>query len=134
MIYNKYMDTSSPKILTVVVMDENNQPAEGATVTMQPTGGIGITNAQGEAQMKLGRALKYDVTVKVDGASVTVPYYVTKNGATRLVVNPTYLKIVAQEASPLARFDILNYSTIGIGLGIILILLVVWKLFSRRRR
>ena len=75
-------------ILTVIVLNTDGQPTEGARVSITPSSAVEVTNKAGEVSFKLGDALKYDVTATADGKTVTVPYYVTAGGATRLVVNP----------------------------------------------
>lgn len=118
--------------LTVVVLDEQGQPAQNANVSISPANASGVTNNSGEILFTLGEATKYSITATASGKTVTVPYYVTKDGATRLVVNPVYVKSI--ETQPyLPTFNFENISIIYIGLGIIIILVIVWKLFRRKK-
>lgn len=125
------MDT---KTLTIVVTNPAGEPTAGARVELTPGGAKGVTGANGEVELKLGQAMKYDVTVKSDDGSVTVPYYVTANGATRLVVNPTYVKSVeAQQSGALMNFATTAVpKTVWVGLGVVIVVLIVWKLLRRR--
>ena len=77
---------SDPTELTVIVKDADLNPAPGALVTINPSGGSGRTNRDGEVKLKLSGASKYDVTVTLDDETVTVPYYVIPDGSTRLEV------------------------------------------------
>ena len=120
------------KILTVVVLDENSQPAVNANVSITPSNASGVTNNSGEIQFTLGSATKYDITATANKKTVTVPYYVTNGGATRLVVNPVYVKSIEQQLHP-AWYKSGLVSTIGIGLAIVIVLVLLWKLFLRRK-
>jgi hypothetical protein len=124
------MDT---KTLTIVVTNPEGQPTAGARVELAPGGTKGVTGANGEVELKLGQAMKYDVTVKSDDGSVTVPYYVTSNGATRLVVNPTYVKSVeAKQPGALVNFaSTAMPKTVWVGIGVVILVLIVWKLLRR---
>ena len=129
--------TSAPTVnnsqtLTVVVLNEKGQPAQGANVSITPSNASGVTNTSGEIQFTLGGATKYDVTATADGKTVTVPYYVTQGGATRLVVNPVYVKSVEQQLHP-SWFNSGVISTVGIGLGIIIVFVILWKFFHRKK-
>ncbi len=125
--------TDQPKTLTVVVLDDKNIPTEGAKVSVMPGDLSNVTNSAGEVQFKLGNATKYDVTATYGSKTVTVPYYVTKDGATRLVVNPTYVRMIEKKLHPsLVSSEALPY--IGIGLGVIIVLFVVWKFFLKKKR
>jgi hypothetical protein len=124
---------SNPGILTVVVISANNQPVAGAQVSISPSDASAVTNAAGEAQFTLGSATKYSVTASADNKTVTVPYYVTANGATRLVVNPVYVQSVEAKLHPAPWYD----SPFAIAGGIVLvivILLVIWRFFFRGRK
>jgi hypothetical protein len=125
---------SDSQTLTVVVLDENSQPAKNAKVSITPSDASGVTNNSGEIQFTLtGTATKYDITAKADGKTVTVPYYVTQGGATRLVVNPVYVQSIEAQLHPFWRSS--GFITgVSVGLGILIILVIVWKLFKRRKR
>lgn len=118
--------------LTVVVLDEQGQPAENANVSISPANASGVTNNSGEILFTLGEATKYNITATASGKTVTVPYYVTKDGATRLVVNPVYVKSIETQLD-LPVFNSGIIPMIGIGLGIVIILVIVWKLFRRKK-
>lgn len=123
---------NEPIILTVIVQDSNSQPTPGAHVSITPSDASGVTNAAGEINFTLGTAKKYDITATADSKTVTVPYYVTENGATRLIVNPVYVKSVERQLHP----SVFNSSTvlnIGIGLGIVIVIAIIWKLLPRRK-
>ena len=119
--------------LTVVVQDDKSQPTEGAKVSIKPSDASGVTNANGEIQFQLGTSTKYEVTAIYGNKKVTVPYYVTKNGATRLVVNPTYVKKIEKQLHPsIFNSDVVTYT--GIAVGVILIFFVIYKFFKRKKR
>ncbi|MFA6190247.1 MAG: hypothetical protein WC711_01890 [Candidatus Staskawiczbacteria bacterium] len=124
---------NEPIILTVIVVDSKSQPKEGATVSITPSDATLKTNSAGEVQFKLGTAKKYEITASVDFAKVTVPYYVTKDGATRLMVNPVYVKSVEAQLHPWWRSTGF-ITTVSVGLGIIIVLVVVWKFFKRKKK
>ena len=129
--------TSAPMVnnsqtLTVVVLNEKSQPAQGVNVSITPSNASGVTNASGEIQFTLGSATKYDVTATSDGKTVTVPYYVTQGGATRLVVNPVYIKSVEAQLHP-SFFNSNLVFTIGISLGIIIVFVILWKFLRRKK-
>lgn len=124
---------NNSKTLTVVVLNEKSQPVQGANVSITPSNFSGVTNSSGEIQFTLGSATKYDVTATADGKTVTVPYYVTQGGATRLVVNPVYVKSVEAQLHQSSWISSGFVTTVGVGLGIIIILVIVWKLFRRRK-
>ena len=116
------------KILTVVVLDEKSQPTKGAKVSITPSNASGVTNNLGEIQFTLsGGATKYDITATAGGKTVTVPYYVTQGGATRLVVNPVYVKSVEAKLHP-SFFVAHPVLSAGIGIGIVILGIVIWKL------
>jgi hypothetical protein len=123
---------NNTQILTVVVLDENSQPTAGANVSIAPSNESGVTDTSGEIQFTLGSATKYDITATANAKTVTVPYYVTQGGATRLVVNPVYVKSVEARLHP-AWYKSNLVSTVGISLGIIIVLVILWKLFRRRK-
>lgn len=123
---------NNSQTLTVVVLNEKGQPTQGANVSITPSNAYGVTNNSGEIQFTLGGATKYDITATADGKTVTVPYYVTQGGATRLVVNPVYVKSVEAQLHP-SFFNSNLVSTIGISLGIIIFLIILWKLFRRKK-
>lgn len=125
---------NEPIILTVIVQDDKSQPTEGARVSIRPQDASSVTNSVGEVQFKLGSDTKYEVTATYKNKTVTVPYYVTKNGATRLVVNPTYVRTIEKQLHPYAFFksDILTYA--GIILGIVILFFVARILLKKIRR
>lgn len=122
--------------LTVIVLDAKSQPVPGAKVSIEPSNASGVTNNAGEIQFTLGNAIKYDVTASVGSNTVTVPYYVTKNGATRLIINPAYVKSVETQLnhSQSSSVNLGFLSIAGIVLGIVIVLVIIWRLFRRRRR
>ena len=123
---------SNSHTLTVVVLNEKSEPAKDAKVSITPSDASGVTNSSGEIQFVLsGSATKYDITAKADGKTVTVPYYVTQGGATRLVVNPVYVKSIESQLHPFWGSSGLVKS-VGIGLGIIILVVVVLKLIGGR--
>lgn len=122
---------SDPGTLTVVVLNANSQPVAGAHVSIEPSGASGITDSTGQVQLPLGSALKYDVTASADNKTVTVPYYVTSNGATRLVVNPSYVESVEAQLHPSPWTNPQLLWTVGIALAVVIII-VVWKLLRRK--
>ena len=125
--------TSEAKVLTVVVLDDKNVPTEGARVSIKPSDASNTTNSVGEAQFTLGSATKYDITASYGSKTVTVPYYVTKDGATKLIVNPTYVRSIENKLHPsLISSQFLLYS--GIGLGIIIVLFCIWKFFIKKKK
>lgn len=121
--------------LTVVVLNEDSQPAAGASVTLIQTGDSGVTDTSGEIEFELGRFLKYDIEVKNGSDEVTVPYYVTEGGATRIVVNPQYVKSVEKslDGGGIDFTDTTTLVPIGILLGVVVFLFILWKFFKRRR-
>ena len=125
---------SNTGVLTVVVVDDNGQPTQGAQVSITPSDASGTTNSAGEIQFKLGTASKYSITASYKSNTVTVPYYVTENGATRLLVNPVYVKTVEKQLDPQPFINSNLITGIGIGLGIIVVIVIVWKFLIRRQR
>jgi hypothetical protein len=120
------------KMLTVVVVDEKGQPAVDVVVSIKPSDASLVTNNAGEVQFKLGDATKYDITASYGSSKVTVPYYVTKDGATRLVVNPVYVKSVEAKLHPSWFTSPIALNT-GAVLSIFILLFFIWKFFVRRR-
>jgi len=125
---------SNAGTLTVVVLDAKSQPVAGASVSITPSDASATTNASGEAQFKLGSATKYEVTASTGNSTVTVPYYVTANGATRIIVNPIYVKSVEAQRHHSSGLGSGFLATGGIILVIIIVLVVVWKMFRRRSK
>ena len=128
------MENTKNITLTVVVLDENSQFADGSKVSITPSNASGITNKSGEVQFTLtGTAIKYDVTASSNGKTVTVPFYVTEGGATRLVVNPVFVTTMERQLHPFGFFS-KNVLGIGIGFAIIVLFFVAWNVLRRRRR
>lgn len=123
---------NQPKVLTVVVLDDKSNPTEGARVSIKPSDASNVTNGAGEVQFTLGGATKYDITASYGSKTVTVPYYVTKDGATRLVVNPTYVKSVEDRLNP-SFFSFKVLSITGIVIGVLIAGFFVWRFFKRRK-
>lgn len=121
-------------ILTVVVLDDKSQPTEGARVSIKPSNASEVTNSAGEVKFQLGNETKYDVTASYGSKTVTVPYYVTKNGATRLVVNPTYVRTIEKQLHQFSFFNSNLFTYIGIGLGLIILFFVIKKILQIKRR
>lgn len=119
--------------LTVVVLDSENKPTEGSRVVVEQTKESGVTNSVGEVQFNLSGYNKYDITASSGRATVTVPYYVTQNGVARLVVSPTYVRSVEKKLHP-SFFSSDFISISGIVLGVVIILIVFWKLKKKKRR
>lgn len=127
--------SSSSKILTVIVTDEKGAKASGAKVTLNPGGTTVVTPASGEVQLKLGTASKYEVTVVLGNAKVTVPYYYKPGGATRLLVNPVYVQSVEAKVGygNLPAWLTPNVIEIAAVIFVVfLVLLTLRKLFRRR--
>src|ERR1035437_4979436 len=112
---------SGPVVLTVVVLDDKSQPVSGARVSITPSDTSAVTNSSGEVQFTLGSAIKYNVTATAGSNTVTVPYYVTKNGATRLVVNPKYVKTIEAQLHPSSFFGTGFFVTSGIVLALVIV-------------
>jgi len=125
---------NNPITLTVVVLDAKSQPVAGASVSITPSDASATTNASGEAQFKLGSATKYEVTASTGNNTVTVPYYVTANGATRLVVNPAYVRSVEAQRHPSSGISHGLLTTAGIVLGAVIVIFIVWRMFRRKDR
>jgi hypothetical protein len=123
---------ANPGTLTVVVLDAKSQPITGATVSISPSDASAVTDSAGEVQFQLGTALKYEVTASANSNTVTVPYYVTPNGATRLVINPTYVAAVEARLHPSPWFDSPFVITAGIVLAVVIIAVIIWKFFRRK--
>lgn len=127
---------TSPITLTVVVQNDKSQPTEGAKVSIQPSDASSVTNASGEVSFKLGNDTKYEITATYGNKKVVVPYYVTKDGATRLVVNPTYVRTIEKQLHP-SFFSSKIFTFAGIIIGIVLLFFIIkkiLKLFVRRKR
>ena len=124
------------KTLNVVVVDSNNNPTSGAKVSISPGDQSVVTNGAGEASFSIGSAAKYNITVQSGSNTVILPYYVTKDGATRMVVNPSYVKTV--EAAMNKGGGSLSFVTSHIGtliavvVGIVVVYYLVKKLFGRK--
>jgi hypothetical protein len=134
------MENSNTKnnsvILTVVVQDDKSQPTQGAKVSITPSDASSVTNTLGEVQFKLGNDKKYEITATYGNKEVTVPYYVTKDGATRLVVNPTYVRTIEKQLNPLF-FSSKFFVYTGIIVGLILMFFIIrrlMKFFIKRKR
>jgi hypothetical protein len=125
--------TNEPISLTVVVLDSKSMPTEGARVSITPSDASSITNTMGEVIFKLGNDTKYQITASSGNKTVTVPYYVTENGATRLVVNPTYVRTIEKQLHPYAfkNFGVVTY--VGIAIVILLIIFFIYRTFRRKR-
>ena len=123
---------TGPVVLTVVVLDDKSQPISGARVSITPSTNSTVTNSSGEAQFTLGTAIKYDITATAGSNTVTVPYYVTKNGATRLVVNPKYVKSVEAQLHPSSGILFYSLSTVGIVLAVAVVFVIVWSYFKSK--
>ncbi len=119
--------------LTIVVLNDKNQPAEGAEISIQPSGTSGVTNNAGEFQFKLGNYSKYEITASFDSSTVTVPYYVTSSGATRLVINPVYVESVEKQLNQSNHGNFSFMQSGGIILVVIIVLFIIWKLLRRNR-
>lgn len=135
----KTLTTSNPvsttidhSILTVIVLDDKSQPTSGAHVSITPSDASATTNSAGEVQFHLGTAIKYNVTASYGNNTVTVPYYVTKDGTARLVVNPVYVKTIQDQQHPQSFFSGV-LPVLGIGLGIIIVVYIVWRLLRKRK-
>jgi hypothetical protein len=128
---NSIGTTNEAVTLTVIVQDEKSQPTANAHVSIKPSDASGVTNSVGEIQFKLGSATKYEITATYGSNTVTVPYYITKGGATRLVVNPVYVRTIEKQLNKSQFFSWHTASIVGIGLGIVVLLLVVWALIVR---
>lgn len=126
-------DMNKSQTLTVLVLDEKSQPATGADVSLVPLNLSGVTNNSGEVQFTLGNHSKYDITATAGGKTVTVPYYVTQGGSTRLVVNPVYVKKVEQQLHPFMSFNSGTMLTVGIVLAVIIVFFIKRKFFRRGR-
>ncbi len=117
--------------LTIVVLDPKGTPSAGAQVSITPSDATAKTNSAGEVQFKLGTATKYNVTATVGSDTVTVPYYVTRNGSTRLVINPSYVKTVEKQLHP-STTSSTPFLIGGVALGVIIVFIILWKIFKRR--
>ena len=120
-------------ILTVVVLDENNKPKEGAKVSITPADARFVTDSNGEAKFTLSNDNKYQITASYGLKKATVPYYVTKDGATKLVVSPTYVRQVERQIQKEAILKS-PFTYVGLGIGVIVIIFVIWVIFKRKKR
>jgi hypothetical protein len=118
--------------ITVVVLDDQNQPTAGANVSVSPSGYSGFTNASGEYRFELTDAKKYEITASYKSSTVTVPYYVTVNGAKRIVVNPTHVIAVEKQLNQVSWYKIGPVMTGGIILGVVIVLLLIWRFFKNK--
>ncbi len=121
---------NSSTTLTVVVLNSKSEPVSGAKVSISPSDASGTTNGAGEIQFVLGAAKKYEITASSDGKTVTVPYYVTEGGATRLVVNPVYVQSVEARLHR-SFFTTPTFLSIS-GVVLIVALFVAWRLYKNR--
>jgi len=116
---------SAPSTLTIVVVDAQSQPVSGARISIDPSATTGTTDASGQFVFTVGNYPKYQITASYGSNSVTVPYYVTSGGASRIVVNPVYIKQVEQQRSGSSS------SSLVLGGGIVVViavaLVLVWK-------
>jgi len=122
--------STGPKVVTVVVVDEKSQPVTGANVSVSPSGITGTTDSSGEFHFTLVNYPKYDITASYGSNSATVPYYVTADGATRLVINPVYIKTVQAERSASHYSGLLIGG--GIAVAVAIVLAVLWKMIQNR--
>ena len=118
-------------ILTIIVVNKEGQPVEGARVSITPSDTTARTNHDGKTQFQLGEASRYDITATYNRSTVTVPYYVTEAGATQMVINPVYVEAREKELNPSAWPDLGFFSTISIVLGVVLVFFILWKIFRR---
>ena len=123
-----------PDALTVIVLDDKNQPVSGAHVSIAPSDESGVTDAAGQVQFQLGTSMKYAITASYGSHTVTVPYYVVQNGATRLVVNPVYVESVEARLHPSPWFGSYPILIGGIGLAVVILLVIAVRFFRRNRR
>ena len=119
--------------LTVVVLDSNNKPDEGAQVFVEQTKEAGTTNSVGEVNFNLSGYNKYDITASSGRAKVTVPYYVTSSSQARLVVSPTYVRSVEKKLHP-SIFSSNFVAVSSIILALIVLFLVFFKIFKKIKR
>ncbi len=130
-VQNSHPTNSNPVVLTVVVLDEKNLPAVGENVTISPGNASKVTDTQGEVRFTLGGSNIFQITAASGESKVTVPYYVTPNGATRLVVNPKYVKTVEARLHPWYKSEI--FSMVSLVIGVALVIYLIWKIWPRRR-
>jgi hypothetical protein len=127
-------EKNDSKVLTVIVLDKDSNPTEGANVSIESLNTSEVTNQSGEASLILGNSKKYDVTVKLKGKTVTVPYYATEGGATRLIVNPVYIKSVESKLNP-SWFSFSNNSfIISLCFGVIILIIIIWKFLKNKNK
>ncbi len=130
-VQNSHPTNSNPVVLTVVVLDEKNLPAVGEEVTISPGNASKVTDMQGEVRFTLGGSNSYQITAASGESKVTVPYYVTPNGATRLVVNPKYVKTVEARLHPWYKSD--TFLTVSLVIVIAFVVYLIWKFWPRKR-
>jgi hypothetical protein len=130
-VQNSHPTNSNPVVLTVVVLDEKNLPAVGEQVSLSPGNVSKVTDMAGEVRFTLGNSMKYSITASSGNSQVVVPYYVTPNGATRLVVNPKYVKTVEARLHPWYKSEI--FSTVSLVIGVALVVYLIWKLWPRKK-
>lgn len=130
-VQNPSPTNSNPVVLTVVVLDEKNLPAVGEPVSISPLDVSKVTDMAGEVRFTLGNFMKYNITASSGDSQVVVPYYVTPNGATRLVVNPKYVKTIEAKLHPWYKSEI--FSTVSVVIGLALVVYLIWKLWPRKR-
>lgn len=132
---NQINKKSEPLSLTVVVLDSGSKPTEGARVSITPSDASGVTNGKGEVVFILVNETRYDITASSGKKTVTVPYYVTPNGATRLVINPTYVRTIEKQLHP---YDFSNISTpVYIALSVLVVIIitgVLIKIIRKKRK
>ena len=127
-------NNTEAKTLTVVVLDDKSQPTENAKVIIQPINESNVTNNLGEVSFKLGNENKYEITASYGSKTVTVPYYVTKDGATRLVVNPTYVRKIEKQLHQNSFISSTPVIAISLALGLIVLFFIARKIFRPRKR
>lgn len=124
------VSVNTETVLVVVVQNDKGQPVSGASVSITPSDASAVTNSVGEVQFKLGSANKYSITATYNSSTVTVPYYVTKNGATRLIVNPVYVKsIEAQLHQSTSISPMILYT--GVTILVIIVAVFLWRRFHK---
>lgn len=130
---NDAENIKTSNVLTVVVVDAKSQPTAGARVSIKPSDKTETTNSLGEARFVLGNFPKYDITATADGKTVTVPYYVTKNGSTRLVVNPVYVRTLEKQRNPTNFFKSDVFIATSCVLVVLVIVFVIWKKIKNKK-
>ncbi len=117
--------------LTVIVVGQKNALLSGALVTARPGAGAAKTNTQGRATLALHGASKYDITVKIDGQSQTVPFYATRDGSRLLEVNLAYLAQHTLTSKPAESSSaVVTRQHVAIGTGVIVVVVffaILWR-------